>query len=370
MLAMFPPVSARALGSCAKIIAACLAGCLPLNDLSEYADDDSASPAVAHPGASSGGGAGSIAPQSGGSGPGSGSAPALPSGAAGADSVGADTQPLARPEIEADAGGPRAAVLTGLSSLQVSAGGVQRSFSYYSPVDLDPDLPAPVLIVAHGFGQSAERMIEVTRFDQIADREGFVVLYPEGQGRVPWNVGDDVCPGVRSRISSASGDDSAFLDAMLDFVAQNRRIDREHLFLSGFASGGYFANEIACQRPDIRAVASHSGGSHALDSCLSTRKPVLLLHGLADGTVPASCSEQARARWVARNGCGSDSVERAVAGGTCRDAQGCPADGQVSSCSFDDMGQGWAGGAGQGSDFLSYASASELIWHFFEDHAW
>ena len=38
-------------------------------------------------------------------------------------------------------------------TLQVA--GSERSFLYHSPSALDPAQPAPVLIVAHGFGQTA-----------------------------------------------------------------------------------------------------------------------------------------------------------------------------------------------------------------------
>jgi poly(3-hydroxybutyrate) depolymerase len=97
---------------------------------------------------------------------------------------------------------------------------------------------------------------------------------------------------------------------------------------------------------------------------------VLLLHGLDDDTVPASCSEEARDRWVAHNGCGAESDDRTVLGGRCSDATGCPEGGQVSLCRFDGMDQGWAGGAAQAQRFLEYADASELIWEFFRAHAW
>jgi len=347
---------------------ASLASCLPANELGAYSSGTAGSPpepASSGPRPSSGS---ERPPEGGPSNVDPGPTPSS-TGGAGASDVGAETQPLERPEA-ADAGALGGAALSGVSALQLDVDGAQRTFLYYSPPELDPARPVPVLIVAHGFGQSADELFEITRFDTLADREGFVVLYPDGQRGIPWNIGSDVCRGVRGPVFSARGDDSAFVDAMLAFVAANRRVDRGHVFVAGLASGGYLANELACERPDIRAVASHSGGSHALEGCRSARKPVLLLHGLADGTVPATCSEEARERWLAHNGCGAQSDERIVLGGSCSDATGCPAGGQVSLCTFEGMGQGWAGGVAQASSFLDYAAASELVWAFFRAHAW
>jgi polyhydroxybutyrate depolymerase len=279
-----------------------------------------------------------------------------------AGAEGADASPPAAPS--------RPGLLVGESRQTLGVAGVDRSFIYYAPAGLDPDVPAPVLIVAHGFEETAAQMVDITGFDSIADREGFVVLYPEGQGAVPWNIGSGVCQGGARPVASASGDDSAFIDAMLGFVALDRAVDDAHVFMSGLASGGYLANDLACQRSDIRAVVAHSGGSHALDACAAAQKPVLLLHGSADAAVPVACSSEARDRWAAHNGCetGADPLE--VLGGACEVSRGCPASGQVTFCTFEGMGRGWAGGSAQAASFLGFESASELSWRFFTTFAW
>jgi len=276
--------------------------------------------------------------------------------------AGSDASPPAAP--------PRPGALVGESRQTLDVAGVARSFLYYAPAGLDPDVPAPVLIVAHGFEETAAEMVAITGYDAIADREGFVVLYPEGQGRVPWNIGSGVCQGGARPVASASGDDSAFIDAMLEFVALDRAVDAEHVFMSGLASGGYLASDLACRRSDIRAIAAHSGGSHALDPCIAAQKPVLLLHGSDDAAVPAACSSEARDRWAAHNGCGQGADALEVLGGVCEVSLGCPASGAVTFCTFEGMARGWAGGSGQAASFLDFESASELSWRFFTTFAW
>jgi polyhydroxybutyrate depolymerase len=264
----------------------------------------------------------------------------------------------------------RPGALVGESRHTLDVAGVERSFLYYAPAGLDPDVAAPVLIVAHGFEESAAEMVAITGYDSIADREGFVVLYPEGQGTVPWNIGSGVCQGGARPVGSASGDDSALIDAMLAFVALDRAVDGEHVFMAGLASGGYLANDLACRRSDIRAIAAHSAGSHALDACVAAQKPVLLLHGSEDAAVPVACSIEARDRWAAHNGCDTSADALAVLGGVCEVSLGCPANGQVTACTFEGMARGWAGGSAQAASFLEFESASELSWRFFTTFAW
>ncbi|HTV22936.1 MAG TPA: PHB depolymerase family esterase [Polyangiaceae bacterium] len=270
--------------------------------------------------------------------------------------------------------------LVGQSRQTLQVAGLQRSFIYYAPADLDPSVPVPVLIVAHGFEQTADDMVAITGYDTIADREGFVVLYPEGQGAegqgaegqgaAAWNIGSQVCESAEFEVASASGDDSALVDAMLAFVAAERRIDQEHVFMSGLGSGAYLAHELACRRSDIRAIAAHSGGSHSLQGCAAAPKPVLVLHGTEDSLVPPSCGVEAGERWVEHNGCTSEVETIEVQGGLCDVSRDCPVDGTVALCAFVGMGRGWAGGAAQAESYLDFASASELSWRFFELHAW
>jgi len=264
---------------------------------------------------------------------------------------------------------PSPDTLVGQSRQTLEVAGLQRAFIYYAPADLDASLPVPVLFVAHGSQETADEMVAITGYDAIADREGFVVLYPEGQGAIPWNIGSEVCP-IGSAVASASGDDSAFIDAMLGFVAAERSIDREHVFMVGLGGGAYLAHDVACRRSDIRAIAAHSGGSHALQGCAAAPKPVLVLHGTDDSVVPRSCGAEARDRWVEHNGCASDVDPLEVRGGLCDISRDCPVDGEVALCAFVGMGRGWAGGAGQAASYLDFASASELSWRFFELYAW
>lgn len=261
--------------------------------------------------------------------------------------------------------------LRGKSNQTVTAGGLTRTFVHYAPASLKPNEPAPVVIVPHGWLQSGQAMYDLTQYQKVADREGFVLMFPDGEPAAigPWNIGEGACPSTLLVLPTATGDDQAFLDAMLAFAEADQCIDHRHLFVTGFSMGGYFTNETGCLRSDIAAIAPHSGGSHDLSACPVARKPVILFHGAKDGLIPSACGVEARDRWAQHNGCQSSVEKVDVVGGHCEYSAGCPKDGQVALCLFDGMDHGWAGGQGS-YGFPEYESASELGWAFFKKYAW
>src|SRR5262245_14337431 len=70
-----------------------------------------------------------------------------------------------------------------------------RTYRLYVPANLHR--PAPLLFVLHGGGGSGSNMELMTHqdFNRIADRDGVVVVYPDGVGR-NWNDGRS---GVQSK---------------------------------------------------------------------------------------------------------------------------------------------------------------------------
>jgi polyhydroxybutyrate depolymerase len=279
-------------------------------------------------------------------------------------------------------------VLRGKSTQTVTVGRQTRSFIYYAPSGLDPHAPAPVVLVAHGFGMNAEQMYEITQYAALADREQFIVIFPNGQeaNGPPWNVGDPDCSTTQGALPLASGDDESFVDAILAFTERDQCVDREHVFMTGFSMGAYFTNELGCTRSEFGAIAPHSGGSHDLTNCKGGRKAALILHFEGDSLVPYRCGTQARDRWLRRNECqASDPAVTAVEGGRCEYYKGCAEGGQVGMCSFTSpggsrselySGHAWSGGSKEGSAgggqyaISTTASATRLSWEFFEKYAW
>ncbi len=252
----------------------------------------------------------------------------------------------------------------GLSNQSVSVGALKRTYELYVPTGLDPHVPAPLVFADHGFTMNGDAMRQLTDYTTLADQEGFVVAFPDGIGTT-WNVGTGVCgAGV---FTSGKNDDLGFVQAMIDAVDQSQCVDRARVFATGFSMGGYFANDIACLRPDlVRAVAPASGGGPPA-GCVAGPTPVMILHGTADPLIGYACGVQARDYWAKHNGCSTDVDTVSVKGGTCEYNKNCPPGGQVVLCSFTGMGHGWAGHVyglyGGGTQF---EDATKLTWDFFK----
>ena len=69
--------------------------------------------------------------------------------------------------------------------------GLDRTYQLYLPENLKRE--APLVVVIHGYTSSAENIMSYSRMNEVADREGFAVVYPQGtidsQGNAFFNVG-------------------------------------------------------------------------------------------------------------------------------------------------------------------------------------
>lgn len=237
-----------------------------------------------------------------------------------------------------------------------------RTFLVYVPGSLNPAVPVPVVFVHHGLNGSADAVRKLTRFDQIAEEQGFIAVFPEGQNAT-WNAGVGVC-GLGQFVTGLS-DDFTFVQNMIASLQTTNNIDRARVFTTGFSMGGYFANNVGCMRPDlIKAIGPHSGGGPPV-GCVAGPMPAIIFHGTADSLIWYTCGVQARDTWVAHNGCATTVDVVPVKGGSCEWSRGCPPGGQVVLCHMDGMGHGWAGVDGTDGGGSQYEFASRVIWDFF-----
>jgi polyhydroxybutyrate depolymerase len=183
--------------------------------------------------------------------------------------------------------------LTGkVEERRLEFGGLQRSFLVYIPERL-PDR-VPVLLVLHGSAGTAKRMRSATAwaFEQIADRHGAVIVYPEGFDR-HWND----CRATGDYAAKQRGvDDVGFLRAVVarldgDPALGARRIDADEVFAAGLSNGGHMALRLALEAPDfVAGVAAIAASLPAADNfnCAPSGKPVavMLINGDADPISP------------------------------------------------------------------------------------
>lgn len=235
---------------------------------------------------------------------------------------------------------------------------VAQYITHY-PSGLDPNTPVPLVFVAHGFTMSGAVMQTLTNFDAVADRDKFVVVYPDGDGGAfPWDVGVGACaPG--GLISAGAADSlHGYLDGMRAAIEADQCIDSSQIFVTGFSMGGYFSHHVGCQRGNefARAVGPHSGGTYP-GECPGAPVPIFIMHGAADTFIDHTlCGQGARDLWLPRNGCGTTFDTKMVSGGHCDWYKDCDANGQTVYCEFDGVGHSWASGA------------TDAVWSFFKGY--
>jgi len=163
---------------------------------------------------------------------------------------------------------------------RLAVDGVARTYLVYVPTTYRPSDPSPLVLVFHGAGASPRSMARHTGFSALAEREGFVVVYPAGIRR-RWNDG---------RGYSVPRDDVGFIRALLDSLGRQLGIDPRRVYATGISNGAMFAYRLACDLPGVFAAIAPVAG--AMPSALApgcTRGiPVALaaFQGTADPLMP------------------------------------------------------------------------------------
>jgi len=162
--------------------------------------------------------------------------------------------------------------------------GAYRNYRIHLPANWQS---GPVVIALHGMLQSADGMDSYLGLNQVADREGFAVVYPYGLGN-SWKDGRN--PALRMTFWAPPGDDVQFLSKLVQALVEQRIADPARVYLVGLSNGGYMAYRMACERPDLFAAfatLSATVPTSYRTSCKPSRAiPVLMINGTADMVVP------------------------------------------------------------------------------------
>src|SRR6476646_2723068 len=116
----------------------------------------------------------------------------------------------------------------------VKMGEMKRTYHVHVPEKYDAKKPTPVVLALHGAAMTGRMMRWFTDLDRKADREGFIVVYPDGTGSgsfLTWNAGSVF------RLAGNRADDVAFLRAMLDDLGKKFNVDSKRVFATGMSNG-------------------------------------------------------------------------------------------------------------------------------------
>ena len=140
------------------------------------------------------------------------------------------------------------------SLVQLTAG--RRPYLLYLPKNYSTEKRMPMIVMLHGCRQDAETFAGVTRMNGIADRDNFLVLYPE-QRRLANSLR---CWNWYSRSAQTGAGEAAILTDMVRSLADEYRVDTRRIYVAGLSAGAAMANNLAVCHADLfAACALHSG---------------------------------------------------------------------------------------------------------------
>jgi len=141
-----------------------------------------------------------------------------------------------------------------------------------------------LLLVFHGGGATGKGMPILTNFDEVADRERFVVVYPDGYRRHWVDSRGTTAPEIEGV------DDVVFVSSLIRKMIINYKIDEKRVYAAGISNGGFFSQRLAVEIPEqIRGIATVAATMPLpLSETQFLKKPisVMLIHGTDDPLVP------------------------------------------------------------------------------------
>ncbi|MDQ7957826.1 MAG: PHB depolymerase family esterase [Pseudomonadota bacterium] len=269
-----------------------------------------------------------------------------------------------------------------LAGMALGPAGARRYHLYRPPGPRAPNERLPLLVMLHGCGQTGRDFAVATRMNRLADRHGFLVLYPE-QDRLAnaqgcWNWFD-------TRTGRAAAEAATVL-AAVDQACTLYGADPARVAVAGLSAGASLAALLAAAHPSrfvavAMAAGVGPGAAHSTATGLSAMRgrrplhlevtgalpPLLVLQGSADSVVSPACGEAVAQAWA--------TVSQAMPGPVQarRRGQRLPMEVvefrrrgalQVMLVRVLGLGHAWSGGAARPYSDPQGPDASAMVWSF------
>lgn len=265
---------------------------------------------------------------------------------------------------------PSAVLPPGDHTLTLTHDGIDYDYIVHVPKDLDPTVPAPLVLNWHGLSSNATQQRFFSAMDPVADARKFIVVYPNSPD-TSWNA------GTCCAFLAPNRDDVGFALALVEKMKTQACIDSKRVYSTGMSNGAYMSNRLACEHADVFAAIAPVAGTISIPVCNPSRPVgVFHFHGTADKNVPYDGNATNQPvhdilqAWADRNGCApTPAVTFMQADAKCETWSNCNGGVEVKLCSFEGEGHCWPG-----QSFCPYGAstttlnASEEAAKFFEQY--
>ena len=148
----------------------------------------------------------------------------------------------------------------------------ERDGLLYLPKGYKPGVPAPLLVMFHGAGGTAQ---STTFAFPLADEHGVIILAPDSRDQRTWDL-----------VLGNYGPDADFLAIALGQTLGRCSVDRQRLSVGGHSDGASYALSFGIGAGDVfgRILAFSPGVMNPVDA---RGKPRLFIsHGISDNVMP------------------------------------------------------------------------------------
>ena len=146
-----------------------------------------------------------------------------------------------------------------------------RDVYVYAPAGLKDN--SPLLMSFHGMDQDPNYQQSNTHWEAVADTAGFVVAYPKGAtGYSTWDISGD--------------QDTKWITQIIDQLANDYKIDKKRVYMSGFSMGGMLSYHAMGKIADKIAAFAPCSGYLMMGAGRAQRPvPIFHTHGTSDNVV-------------------------------------------------------------------------------------
>jgi polyhydroxybutyrate depolymerase len=247
----------------------------------------------------------------------------------------------------------------GERTLTLQHGGVTRACIVHVPASYDGRHPVPLVFDIHGLTSNAGQQAALTGWGAKADREGFIVVWPDGLDS-SWNGGSLCCGSSMAN----NVDDEGFIRAVVARMRVDACVDAKRVYVTGLSNGGAMSHLLACRAADVFAASAPVSMANGAIPCEPSRPiSVVMFRGTTDPLVPYDGglifpgAAADFSQWRTLDGCtGTPETTHDV----CQRVATCNAGVEVTLCTIDGGHVLYADAAAQG------APVPDVVWEAFQ----